>query len=354
MSNESEKPLISIIILNYNAGELLENCVNSVFETKYKNFEVIVVDNVSTDGSHKKCKEKFKKIQLIENSKNFGYCEGNNIGIKKAKGEFIVILNPDTIVAPNWLDEFLIAYSKFGDGLYQPKILSLYEKDVLQSTGNMIHLFGFGFARDKGTIDDNQFQEIEKIGYASGTCLFTSTKVLDKIGLLDNFLFLYHDDLDLGWRAAQLGINSYFVPTASIFHAESYILKWSSKKFYWLERNRKYCLLTHFSRDTYKKIQFTLLLVDFFVWVFYISKGFLGAKIKAELDILKNKKFINEKYLELESKKIIQDDELIKTFPNKIFVPTNVAKGNVNSFFNSILERLSKKAKTKIFKNLTK
>lgn len=354
MSNESEKPLISIIILNYNAGELLENCVNSVFESKYKNFEVIVVDNVSTDGSHKKCKEKFKKIQLIENSKNFGYCEGNNIGIKKAKGEFIVILNPDTIVAPNWLDEFLIAYSKFGDGLYQPKILSLYEKDVLQSTGNMIHLFGFGFARDKGTIDDNQFQEIEKIGYASGTCLFTSTKVLDKIGLLDNFLFLYHDDLDLGWRAAQLGINSYFVPTASIFHAESYILKWSSKKFYWLERNRKYCLLTHFSRDTYKKIQFTLLLVDFFVWVFYISKGFLGAKIKAELDILKNKKFINEKYLELESKKIIQDDELIKTFPNKIFVPTNVAKGNVNSFFNSILERLSKKAKTKIFKNLTK
>ena len=158
----------------------------------------------------------------------------------------------------------------------------------------------------------------------------------------------------MGWRAAQLGINSYFVPTASIFHAESYILKWSSKKFYWLERNRKYCLLTHFSRDTYKKIQFTLLLVDFFVWVFYISKGFLGAKIKAELDILKNKKFINEKYLELESKKIIQDDELIKTFPNKIFVPTNVAKGNVNSFFNSILERLSKKAKTKIFKNLTK
>ena len=352
MSNESEKPLISIIILNYNAGELLENCVNSVFESKYKNFEVIVVDNVSTDGSHKKCKEKFKKIQLIENSKNFGYREGNNIGIKKAKGEFIVILNPDTIVAPNWLDEFLIAYSKFGDGLYQPKILSLYEKDVLQSTGNMIHLFGFGFARDKGTIDDNQFQEIEKIGYASGTCLFTSTKVLDKIGLLDNFLFLYHDDLDLGWRAAQLGINSYFVPTASIFHAESYILKWSSKKFYWLERNRKYCLLTHFSKDTYKKIRFSSILVDLFVWIFYIHKGFLGAKIKAELDIKKNRKHIEEKYFELENKKSIQDIELIKTFPDRIFVPTNVAKGNINTSFNSILEKLSIKAKAKIFEKL--
>jgi len=342
---ENKKPLISIIILNYNAGELLENCLNSVFKSNYKNFEVIVVDNVSTDNSHKKCKEKFEKIQLIENLENFGYCEGNNIGIRKSKGDFIVILNPDTIVEPTWLDEFLNAYSKYGDGLYQPKILSLYEKDILQSTGNMIQIFGFGFARDKGVIDKDQFDKIEKIGYASGTCIFTSSKIINQIGLLDPFLFLYHDDLDLGWRAAQLGISSYYVPKATIFHAESYNLKWSEKKFYWLERNRKYCLLTHFSKDTYKKMRFNLLLVDFFVWIFYISKGFIRAKIKAELDIRKNKKHIEEKYSEIENKKIIQDDELIKTFPDKIFVPRNVTKGNINTIFNSILEKLSKKTK---------
>ena len=346
-----KKPLVSIIILNYNAGELLINCVESVFQTKYSNFEVIVVDNISSDNSHKKCKEKKEKIQLIENSKNFGYCEGNNSGIRKAKGEFIVILNPDTIVESNWLDEFFVAHSKYGDGLYQPKILSLYEKEVLQSTGNMIHLFGFGFARDKGVKDKNQFKEIEKIGYASGTCLFTSSKVLDKIGLLDPFLFLYHDDLDLGWRAAQLGINSYFVPNVKILHAESYILKWSSKKFYWLERNRKYCILTHFSKNTYKKMRLTLLLVDCFVWIFYISKGFLFAKIKAELDIRKNKKQIEKRYLELENKKIISDEKLINEFPDKIFVPINVAKGNVNNSFNTILEKLSIKVKKKISKN---
>ncbi len=348
---ENEKPLISIIILNYNAGDLLLNCINSVFKTKYEKYEVILVDNISTDNSHKKCKEKFDKIQLIENLENFGYCKGNNIGIRKAKGEFIVILNPDTIVEPDWLDEFLNAYSKFGDALYQPKIISLYEKKILQSTGNMIHLFGFGFARDKGIKDENQFKEIEKIGYASGTCLFTSSKVLGKIGLLDPFLFLYHDDLDLGWRAAQLGINSYFVPNVRVFHAESYILKWSSKKFYWLERNRKYCLLTHYSKNTYKKMRLNLLLVDFFVWIFYISKGFLVAKIKAELDIIKNKKHIQEKYRELENKKIISDDKLIKEFPDKIFVPINVAKGSINNSFNSILEKLSTKVKKKILQN---
>jgi GT2 family glycosyltransferase len=344
----NEKSLISIIVLNYNAGELLLNCINSLKKSTYQNIEILVVDNISSDDSHTKCKKQFPDIKLIQNKKNLGYCGGNNVGIKEAKGEFIVILNPDTIVEENWLDEMFNAFNEFGDGLYQPKIISLNESDIIQSTGNMIHAFGFGFARDKGKKIIEKKEEIEKIGYASGTCLFTTKKVLEKVGLLDEFLFLYHDDLDLGWRAAQIGINSYYVPKSKIFHAESYSLKWSAKKFYWLERNRKYCLKTHYSKDTYKKMSFSLMLVDLSIWIFYISKGFLNAKIRAELDILKNKKIIENKYLELEKKKIISDKELIKKFPDEIFVPTNVSEQSLNKKFNSLLTRLSKKVKKKI------
>jgi GT2 family glycosyltransferase len=310
--------------------------------------EIIVVDNISTDKSQKRCKEKYPDIKLIQNNENFGYCEGNNIGIREAKGDYIIILNPDTIVESNCIEELISAYNKFGEGLYQPKILSLNEKQVLQSTGNMIHVFGFGFAKDKGRKDEEVDEEIKKIGYASGTCLFTSKSVLEKVGLLDSFLFLYHDDLDLGWRASQIGINSYYAPKSKIYHAESYSLKWSAKKFYWLERNRKYCLLTHYSKKTYAKMLPTLLLVDFFVWFFYLSKGFVGAKIKADLDILRNKKSIEKKYQELESKKIVPDEELVKKFPDEIFVPVDVTEGSVNRRFNSILSRLSKKAKKSI------
>ena len=344
----NESPLVSIIILNYNAGELLLNCVDSLKKSTYTNLEILIIDNISSDNSQKKCKEKFPDIKLIQNNENLGYCGGNNVGINEAKGKFIVILNPDTIIEPNCIDELILAYNKFGNALYQPKILSLNEKDIIQSTGNMLHVFGFGFARDKGNKVTNKEESIEKIGYASGTCLFTSREVFDKIGLLDEFLFLYHDDLDLGWRAAQIGINSYYVPKSKIFHVESYSLKWSSKKFYWLERNRKYCLLTHYSKKTYEKMRFSLILVDLFVWVFYISKGFLGVKIKAELDIIKNKKLIEKKYLELENKKTISDIELIKNFPNEIFVPTNVSQQSMNVTFNSILTKLSKKIKEKI------
>jgi len=348
MTKSNLNPLVSIIILNYNAGNLLLNCVDSVFKSTYPNFEVLVVDNISTDNSHIVCKKKFEKIHLIENKENLGYCEGNNVGIRNANGEFVVILNPDTIVEPNWLNHLMSAYNEFGEGLYQPKFFSLNEKHVLQSTGNMLHIFGFGFAKDKGKIDDEKMESVEKINYASGTCLFTSKIVLDKIGLLDPFLFLYHDDLDLGWRAAHIGINSFYVPKSIIYHAESYSIKWSSKKFYWLERNRKYCLLTHYSKETYAKMRFSLFLVDLCVWLFYLSKGFLGAKIKAELDIFRNRKTIKIRHNQLEKMKIISDKDLIEKFPDEIFVPKNVSEPVFNQLFNKILSALSKKVKKKI------
>ena len=341
----SENPLVSVIVLNYNAGELLLNCIESIKKSAYKNLEIIVVDNISTDKSQRICKEKYPDIKLIQNDENFGYCEGNNIGIREAKGDYIIILNPDTIVESNWIEELISAYNKFGEGLYQPKHLSLNEKTVYMSAGNMLNIFGFGYAREKGNRDENQFNKIEEIGYASGTCLFTSSAVLKKVGLFDPFIFLYHDDLDLGWRASQLGIKSYYVPTSLIYHAESYSLKWNAEKFYWLERNRKYCILTHYSKQTYSKIFPTLLVVDFFVWMFYLTKGFLGSKIRAELDIIKNRKAIKTKYEELESKKIVSDKELITKFSDSLHVPSNVTGKNTNSIFNSVIRRLSKSAK---------
>ena len=87
----NEAPLVSVIVLNYNAGELLVNCINSLKKSLHTNLEIIIVDNISSDNSQKKCKEKFPEIKLIQNNKNLGYCGGNNVGIKEAKGEFIIM-----------------------------------------------------------------------------------------------------------------------------------------------------------------------------------------------------------------------------------------------------------------------
>ena len=344
----NQTPLVSIIILNYNAGKLLLDCVESILKSDFKNYEIIVVDNNSKDKSHLICKEKFEEIKLIENSQNFGFCEGNNIGAKNAKGEFIIIINPDTTVTPNWINEFLKANKENGDGIYQPKIISLEDKKTILSTGNMIHLFGFGFARDKGNLKTKNVENVEKITYSSGTCIFTTKKLFEKIGMFDSFLFLYHDDLDLSWRASMQKIHSFYVPTITVFHKESYNFQWSSKKFYWLERNRKYCILTHYSKETQKKIASELFLSDVLVWMSYFFKGFLLVKIKAELEIRKNKKKIEEKYLELEKIKLVSDEEMIKKFSDEIWIPKDVSNNFFNKLFNLILKKLSINARKKL------
>ena len=344
-------PLVSIIVLNYNAGELLLNCVESLQKLDYKNTEIIVVDNISTDNSQNECKERFPNIKLIQNNENVGYCGGNNIGMKHAKGEFITILNPDTIVESNLISQLLIAFKENGNGLYQPKILSIDDKRILQSTGNMIHIFGFGFAKDKGKLDEIKDNRNREVGYASGTCLFSSRIIFEKLSYFDEFLFLYHDDLDLGWRAKQIGIKSYFVPSTAIFHAESYSLKWSKKKFYWLERNRKYCLKTHYSKETLNKIKWDLWYTEILVWVFYFSKGYIFAKIQADRDLKQNYEFINKKQNEIENKKVISDVNLIKEFPDRIEVPKDVSEGFQNKIFLNLIEFLSKKAKRQLIKD---
>ncbi|KAF6246723.1 glycosyl transferase [Nitrosopumilus sp. b3] len=337
-----KEPLISIIILNYNAGSLLLECVESIFNSNYKNLEVIVVDNVSKDNSHKICKEKFANIILIENKENLGYCGGNNVGIEHANGEFLVILNPDVIVDPDWLNQLLSAFRKYGDGLYQPKILATTDHSTIISAGNMIQLFGFGFSRGKGEKDIGQYEKDEEVGYASGTCLFSSLEIFRKIGNFDSYLFAYHDDLDLCWRGRLKGIKSFYVHNSIIYHPlEGYSFKWNSFKFFLMERNRLYCLQKNFSRKTILKMLPSLILVDIAVTLFYLKKGFVSAKIKANLDILRNLSTISKNHNLIQKNRTVSDDELIKKFTNKMEVPQWVIEKENNNFLNKIFEKLS-------------
>ena len=346
MTSYDQNPLVSIIILNYNAGKLLEECINSIYKTNYKNYEIILVDNDSKDNSHIICKKFFPTVNLIENKENLGYCEGNNVGIRNSNGDFIIILNPDTIVDPEWINELLLGYQKFGEGIYQPKFLTINDESIIQSTGNMIQLFGFGYSRNKGDKDKKQSNDIEMINYASGTCLFTSKQILDQLDLFDSFLFAYHDDLDLCWRASMQGIQSFYVPTSIVFHPlEGFSFKWSNFKFFLLERNRLYCLFTHYSHSTFLKFLPALILVDITVSFFYLKNGLFFEKIKATISILKNIRKINSKYIEIQKKRTVSDKEIIMNFKNEVILPKGTTLKNKIPF-NSTFRFLSKLCKS--------
>lgn len=334
-----------IIIVNYNGGELLEKCISSVMQTTDIDFEIILVDNASSDNSHINCKKKFPAIKLIENKTNLGFCEANNIGIKNSKDEFIVLLNPDTEVESDWLRELYDAYKKHGEGLYQSKILSAEDKSLINTTGNMITLYGFTHPRGLNNKDRGQYSKFEKIGYASGACLFTSRKTMEKIGYLDSYLFAYYDDSSFAWRASHLGINSYYVPTSTIYHWVSLSFKkLSIMQLYLLERNKWYCLLTLYSKRTFYRLLPGLLIVEITSFFYFLVNGSIKAKILAYRDLFKDRKQIKEKFLELESKKKVSDKQIISNFlyrPNfKFWSPSLIARimANVISF----MEKLSR------------
>ncbi len=334
----------SIIIVNYNFGKILENCISSILKTQNCNYEIILVDNASTDNSHKTCKEKYPDIILIENDENLGYAEGNNIGIKNSKGDFIVILNPDTVVEPNWLENLHQAYKKYGDGFYQPKIMKLEEKTKIENTGYMVTLYFFSYQRGFNEKDNGQYNEFSTIGYASGACFLTSKKILKKIGNFDPYLFGYYDEINLIWKAAQFGIKSYYVPTSVIYHelSESF-KKISKKKFYLMERNRWYSYLTLYSRKTLYKILPGLLLLEVFLFFYYLANGMIKEKLKAHWDLFRDRKIINIKYYELEKKKIKSDKDLIKKIMYKpsFKLPYISKVGKVRNSLIAFLEKIS-------------
>jgi len=214
---------------------------------------------------------------------------------------------------------------------------------MLLSSGQFIQLFGFGYSRGKGEKHVQENNNIEKISYASGTCLFTSKAILQQLDYFDPFLFAYHDDLDLCWRAAMLGISSFYVPTSIIFHPiEGYSFKWSKFKFYLMERNRQYCILTHFSKTSYLKMLPSLILIDFAVSLFYLKKGMFTTKIKTSLNILKNLTKISKKYQKIQDTRTLSDKEILNIFQDKIQVPKWVVSEENSDSFNNFLNKLSK------------
>ena len=332
--------LISIIILNYNGEKFLENCIESIFKETKLAYEIIIVDNNSPDKSGEKLSKKIETCNFILNKKNVGVSEGLNIGIKNANGKYVVLLNNDLIVAPKWLDYLLEAYKKNGEGLYQPKFLKMNDKKIIDSAGNLINIFGFGFSREKGKKDVLQYNKIEEIGFAAGTCLFCSKEVFDKVGLFDEKFFAYNEDLDLGWRARLLNYKSYYVPKSIVYHHGSAQWKWSGEKFYLLERNRWIVLLSNYSIKTILKLLPSLLIIEFVLLVFFMKKGMLVKKLKSYIGIIKFLNHIKKRRKDIKKRKSISDNEIFESFCCTIETPLEVSETEGIEKFNKLLKIL--------------
>ncbi len=244
-------PETSVIVVNYNGKHLLKECLDSLREQTYKDFETIVVDNASRDGSVTFLKDNYPEVKVIQCEKNLGYGGGNNRGLSVAKGEYIVFLNNDTRADRDWLLHLVSAAKKDdGIGMCASKILNYDNPDVIDNTGLLIYPDGIARGRGRLQKDRGQFDEQKDVLFPSGCAGLYKKKMLDEIGWFDEDFFLYMDDVDIGLRGRLAGWKCIFVPEAVVYHKYSATTRpYSMLKAYLVERNRIWLILKYYPVD---------------------------------------------------------------------------------------------------------
>lgn len=241
--------LFSVIILNWNGRQLLEECLGSVLSQGFRDFEVILVDNGSTDGSPEWARERRgERVRLVELPENRGFAGGNNEGIRVSKGTWVVLLNNDTAVDAGWLAGLAAAIERHPDaGMFTPKILNYFRRDEIDNTGHVIYPDGLARGRHRLERDDGRFDEEGETLWPSGCAGVYRKEMLEEIGLLDDSFFAYGEDVDLGLRARWAGWKCIYVPAAVVYHKYSATAgSYSPQKAFLVERNRLWILGKNF------------------------------------------------------------------------------------------------------------
>lgn len=211
-----QMPDLSIIIVNINNCKLLEECLTSIKKSTHKiTYEVIVVDNASTDGSREMIRNKFPKVVLITNKENLGFSKANNLGLKIYQGRYTMLLNNDTIVKESALDRMVEFMDNHPEaGACGAKLLNV--DGTIQRQGGLL---GKKFWQAK---------EPTTVNFVLGAALLVRKEVIDQVGIMDDNLFFYNDDLDWCLSIRKAGYKIYFLPQAEIIHYGGYS---SKKKF---------------------------------------------------------------------------------------------------------------------------
>lgn len=250
----SKKDKVIVIIVSYNSQAHWPDLLPLLAAEEYEAFdlEVVVVDNNSTDDSADYVEERYPQIKVIRSGENTGFVGGNNIGYEYAKeqgADYIYLLNADTVIAPGFLQplyDFAKEHPKAGS--LQSKLKLHSQEDRINTVGNVIHFLGFGYGAESNQLDRHN-HKVKKINYASGAGVFLSMKALKDLGyLFDETMFMYLEDLDLGWSLSMLGYDNYLIPESVIYH--KYEFNRGMRQYYWFERNRHWNMLKNYKWPT--------------------------------------------------------------------------------------------------------
>jgi GT2 family glycosyltransferase len=235
---------ISVIIANLNGEAYLPDCLQSLFAQTFRDFEVILVDNGSTDRSLDLVKKDFPWVKVISLEKNTGFAQGNNIGFAASSAQYVATLNNDTIAGRSWLQVlYEAAEADKGIGMVASKIYLGREGRELDSAGMLLYPDGMTRQRGHGEEDNGQFDGIREVLFPSACAALYRHEMLKEIGYFDEDFFSYCEDADLGLRARLAGWKAAFAPAATVRHLYSRTSgRYSEFKAFHVERNHFWVL----------------------------------------------------------------------------------------------------------------
>jgi N-acetylglucosaminyl-diphospho-decaprenol L-rhamnosyltransferase len=222
-TEDPKPPRLTVVVVNYNGGDYLQGCLHSLAEQTFRDFETILVDNASTDGSLDRLIGLPPECRIIRSDRNLGFAAANNLAAKQARGEWLVLLNPDAEALPDWLEELLRAAERRPDHRMLASLqLSMDAPDQLDGAGDCYLAYGFAWRGGHG----HHVPQCLPAGICFAPCgaaaMYPRDVFLDAGGF-DERYFCYHEDVDLGFRLRLMGESCQFVPTARIRHAGSAI-----------------------------------------------------------------------------------------------------------------------------------
>lgn len=317
----SERPIkVAVIVVTYNATRFLEDCFGSLSSMSKDGLEaeIIVIDNDSKDGTAEKVAE-WPFVTVVKSKDNLGFAAGNNLIARHALdagADYVYLLNHDTEVTPSFLVEAVEA-AEADDriGSVQSLILLSPDKDRINSTGNAIHFLGFGYCNDyRRTVATWKPSGNLEIAYASGAGVLYRAAALREVGMFDEELFMYHEDLDLGWRLRLAGYRNVLAPSSVIYH--KYEFSRSITKYFWMERNRYVVFFKNLRAWTLVLLAPFLLVSELALFVISLRRGWWREKVKVYRYFLSArawKRIFRERELTAKHRKV-GDREIVRLF----------------------------------------
>ena len=301
-------PKVSIIIVNYNGERVLGDCLRAVEGQSFRDFEIVLVDNASTDGSLSLAGH----LNLISLPENRGFTGGNIEGLRHCSGDYIVLLNNDTEPERGWLKALVDAADAHPEvGICASKLIN-HGTNRVDSAGDLFSTALRGFKRGEGDAADGFNREEYIFGACAGAALYRRS-MLDEIGFLDEDFFLIHEDTDLNWRAQLAGWKVLYVPSAAVYHkVRSTIGQMSDLAVYYTVRNSEFVRIKDMPRRVFLRClpSFLAGMLTEFV-LFGIRHRRPGLYIKAKSDALRLLPRMLKKRTDIMKKRKVSDEYIL-------------------------------------------